>query len=106
MIEKRRAGELPTFDTRAAANEEVDRAKRYREIIDVLQGKELTAKEIAYILWHKKLIPTPERNFTAPRLTELTYKGIVEPIGKKKCAWTGRAVAVYRLREQQATIFD
>lgn len=105
MIEPRRVGKLTTFDTRAAANEEVDRSKRYREIIDVLQGKELTAKEIAHILWHKKLIPTPERNFTAPRLTELSQRGIVEPIGKKKCAWTGRTVAVYKLRDQQATIF-
>ena len=105
MIEPRRAGELTTFDTRAAANEEVDRSKRYQEIIDVLQGKELTAKEIAHILWGKKLIPTPERNFTAPRLTELSQRGIVEPIGKKKCAWTGRTVAVYKLRDQQATIF-
>ena len=99
MIELRRAGELPTFDTRAQANEEVDRQKRYTQIIEVLQTNEYgyTAKEIAYMLWHKKLIPTPERNFTAPRLTELTRRGIVEPIGKKKCAWTGRMVAVYRL---------
>jgi hypothetical protein len=105
MIE-RKAGELTTYDTRAEAHESVNKAKRYKEIIDVLQGKELTAKEIAYLLYHKKLILTPERNYTAPRLTELMQKGVVEPIGKKKCAWTGKTVAVYRLREQQATIFN
>lgn len=56
-----------------------------------------TAKEIAYLMYTKKLIPTDERNFTAPRLTELSRRGIVEPIGKKKCAWTGKTVAVYKL---------
>lgn len=108
MIEKRRAGELPAFDNRAEAHEEVDKQKRYKQIIEVLTTNDYgyTAKEIAYILWHKKQIPTPERNFTAPRLTELTQRGIVEPIGKKKCAWTGKTVAVYKLREQQANIFD
>lgn len=105
MIE-RREGELTTYDTRAEAHESVDKETRYKQIIEVLQGRQHTAKEIAYLLYHKKLIPTPERNYTAPRLTELMKKGVVEPVGKKKCAWTGKTVAVYRLREQQTTIFD
>ena len=88
-----------TFDTRAESHETLDKQKRYTQITQVLEGKELTAKEIAYILHHKGLIPTDERNFTAPRLTELSEKGVVEVIGKKKCAWTGRMVAVYKLRE-------
>lgn len=98
-IEPRRYGELTTFDTRAAANETVDRQTRYKQIIEILGDRGLTAKEIAYILYHKKAIPSPERNFTAPRLTELSNKGVVEVIGKKTCAWTGRKVAVYKLRE-------
>ena len=103
MFEPRRYGELTTFDTRAAANEEVDRETRYKQILEILCSNKYgyTAKEIAYILYHKKAIPTPERNFTAPRLTELTNKGTVEVIGKKKCAWTGRQVAVYAMRDRE-----
>ena len=37
MIEVRRAGEIPTFDTRAEANEKVDRKKRYRQIIGIMK---------------------------------------------------------------------
>ena len=107
MIEVRKAGEIPTFDTRAEANEKVDREKRYKQIIEVLDGMKrengreaLTAKEIAVVMFRNGLIPTTERNFTAPRLTELSEKGIVEPAGKTKCRWTGRTVTAYRLREE------
>lgn len=36
-----------------------------------------------------------ERNYTAPRLTELNEMGLVEVIDKKKCEYTGKTVAVY-----------
>lgn len=101
MIE-RQAGEITTFDTRAESNELLDRDKRYKQIIECLTiAKEegLTAKECAVMMKVKGYIPTSERNFTAPRLTELSKKGIVEPIGKKKCSYTGKMVAVYGLRE-------
>ena len=103
MIEVRRAGEIPTFDTRAEANEKVDRQKRYRQIIGIMKEYEfftkLTAKDIAVIMHEKGFTPTAERNFAAPRLTELCKRGIVEPCGKKKCIYTGKTVAAYRLRE-------
>ena len=103
MIEVRRAGEIPTFDTRAEANETVDRHKRYSQIIGIMKEyegfKRLTAKEIAVLMYDRGFIPTTERNFAAPRLTELSKKGIVEPCGKKKCIYTGKTVAAYRLRE-------
>lgn len=57
-----------------------------------------TAKEIAVEMKKRGDIPTDERNFTAPRLTELSIKGIVEPIGKKKCSYTGKTVSVYKIR--------
>ncbi len=97
-ITKRKPGENITLDTRADAHEKVDKAKRYNQIIGVLKKKDnLTAKEIAVILHKKGFIPTSERNFTAPRLTELSYKGIVEPVGKKECQYTGKSVAIYHL---------
>lgn len=105
-ISRRRAGEYPPLDTRAEANETVDKAKRYKQILEVLDGQEMTAKEIAVEMQRKGYIPTSERNFTAPRLTELSHNGVVEPIGKKKCQYTGKTVAVYKIRKQQANLFD
>lgn len=96
---ERRAGEIPTLDTRGEANETVDREKRYKQIIGIMQeiGLPLTAKEIAVFMYRKGYTPTAERNFSAPRLTELSQKGVVEPCGKEKCQYTGKTVAVYRL---------
>ena len=90
-MEYRRYGTVPTLETRSEANETVDKTKRYKQIIEILiGGKEMTAKEIAVEMCQRGYIPTSERNFTAPRLTELSYKGIVEPIGKQKCTYTGK----------------
>ena len=98
MLE-RLPGEITTFETRHQSNEKVDRQKRYSQILEVLQGgKEMTAKEIAVEMWNRGYIPTSERNFTAPRLTEMSQKGIVEPIGKQLCQWTHKMVAVYKIR--------
>lgn len=97
-ITKRQYGDAVTPSTRGEANESVDKQKRYQQILEVLDGKELTAKEIAVEMQRRGYIPTSERNFTAPRLTELSHKGIVEPIGKKKCQYTNKTVAVYATR--------
>ena len=91
---------LPTYQTREEANDTVDKQKRYAQIIECMREYgNMTAKEIAVRMCRKHYIPTSERNFTAPRLTELSRKGVVEPIGKKKCSYTGKTVSVYELRE-------
>lgn len=98
-MEERRLGQNPTLETRAEAEASVDKQKRYMQILEILDGgKEMTAKEIAVEMCNRGYIPTNERNFTAPRLTELSIKGVVEPIGKKKCQWTNKTVAVYKMR--------
>ncbi len=98
-----RPGQISTFENRREANETVDRERRYRQIKEILGGgKEMTAKEIAVEMFQRGYIPTTERNFAAPRLTELSQNGVVEPIGKQKCEYTGKMVAVYRLREENA----
>ena len=104
----RMPGEIPTLETRSESYETVDKKKRYKQIIEILKEnpKGLTAKEIACVMYSNRLIPTNERNFTAPRLTELSKEGKVEPIGKKKCTFTGKTVAVYKLREGQTNIYD
>ena len=99
-MELRRYGQNPTLETRGEAEEKVDKEKRYVQIIEILkESHRLTAKEIAVKMMDYGWIPTSERNFVAPRLTELSKKGIVEPIGKKVCEFTGHKVAVYELRK-------
>lgn len=97
-FEKRLPGEIPMLETRHESHEKVDKRKRYQQITEILDGKELTAKEIAVEMFRRGYIPTTERNFSAPRLTEMSEQGMVEPVGKKICQWTGKKVAVYALR--------
>lgn len=94
---KRMAGEITTYDTRHEAHAKVDKQKRYRQIHEVLT-KPMTAKEIAVALYEHGYTPSTERNFTAPRLTELAKNGKVDIIGKKKCEYTGKTVSVYEWR--------
>lgn len=98
MIE-RLPGEIPTFETRHESKESVDKQKRYEEIVEILLEfpNGLTAKQIAVEMCKKGYTPTAERNFAAPRLTEMSYEGIVEPIGKTKCSYTGKMVSVFKL---------
>ena len=101
-MEKREYGTNPTLECRHDSHEKVDKKKRYKQIIGILKSYKvsgLTAKEIAARMCEKGYIPTPERNFAAPRLTEMCEQGIVEPIGKRTCIWTGKKVTVYRLRK-------
>lgn len=97
-------GEIVTFNTRGDSNELVDREQRYKQIIEIMSEhseRPLSAKEIAVFMHRKGYTPTEERNFSAPRLTELSQKGVVEPCGKIKCLYTGKTVAVYRLINMQ-----
>ena len=106
MISERLPGEITSFDTRKESYDKVDKRKRYMQIKNVLDNKTLTAKEIAVEMCKCGYIPTDERNFAAPRLTELCQMGEVEIVGKKKCEYTGKRVSVYRILENQSTIFD
>ena len=107
-MELRMPGEILTYTTRKESEESVDKHKRYEQIIEVLKESDrpLSAKEIAVRMHEKGYIPTSERNFTSPRLTELTKKGKVEPVGKTKCEYTHKSVAVFSLKKGQMSIFD
>ena len=101
MIEARNGVPI-TLSNRAEAHESVDKQKRYEQIIECLNERpKMTAKQIAVMMFEKGYIPNTERNFTAPRLTELSQQGVVEPIGKIKCEYTGKSVAVYQLRKEE-----
>lgn len=73
----------------------IDKELRYRQILDILSYGDMSAKEIAVEMFKRKYTPTAERNFAAPRLTELVKKGKVAAIRKKKCSYTGKNVTVY-----------
>ena len=98
---KRLPGEMTTFETRAESNDLVPRDLRYKQIIEIFEDqapRNLTAKEVAIFMHNRGFTPNSERNFSAPRITELMQKGIVEPAGKTKCKYTGKTVTIYRLR--------
>ena len=59
----------------------------------------MTAQEVAYELHKRGYTPTYERNFAAPRMTELKEAGAIEVIGKKKCFMSGRSVAVWAVTQ-------
>ena len=87
-----------TVETKHDAYMSLNKEQRYEQIQEILKElKEATAKEIAVVMWKKGYIPTSERNFSAPRLTELCKTGVVQVIEKKVCNYTGKKVAVYAL---------
>lgn len=72
---------------------------RYKQILDRLCSGNKTAKEIAVELYELGYIPSTERNYTAPRLTELEKMGYVKVVDKRKCQYTGKQVAVYKMTQ-------
>lgn len=102
-MEQRQYGEMTTLETRHDSHQSVDKKKRYSQIKECLMEamkmghSGLTAKEIAVMMMKKGYIPTSERNFTSPRLTEMAQEGIVEPLGKDICTFTGKKVTVWGL---------
>ena len=100
-MQERKPGEMTTLETRADANESVDRQKRYRQIKEIYArfGK-LTAKQCAVKMREAGYAMTDERNLTGPRITELCYFGVLEPVGKTRCEYSQRSVTVFALREE------
>lgn len=88
-----------THQTRQLSFEDMQLKKkiRYAQILNRLIKGKKTAKEIAVELFELKLIPNAERNYTAPRLTELERMGIVKAKDKKICQYTGKKVAIYEI---------
>ncbi len=86
-----------TTQTRQLSFDDIQMKKkiRYEQILSRMD-KPKTAKEIAVELFELGLIPSTDRNYTAPRLTELEKKyKLVKAVDKKKCQYSGKTVAVY-----------
>lgn len=93
-----------TMETRRMSYEEIleHLRPRHQAVLEALEeSPQSTAREIAVALWKKGIIPLPERNYVHPRLTELMDLGIVEPVDKRKCKYTGKMVAVYSVVSDQ-----
>ncbi len=70
--------------------------ERQENVLNILKTcGDMTAQEIAAELHRRGITPSDERNFAAPRLTELAVIGLVWAVGKKICCKTGRKVSVW-----------
>ena len=88
-----------SFFTRAKAEQNVNKEKRYEQIRQILSDNSspMTAREISEEMKKRHFTPTSERNFSAPRLTEMAREDEVVEVGKKKCSYTGKLVTLYAL---------
>lgn len=87
-----------TRETRRASYDAV-RPKvneRCRLILETLGSREMTVSEITDELVASGKIPYYNRNYTAPRLTELKSMGIVETCGRRKSTRSPNTEAVWR----------
>lgn len=74
---------------------ETKRAARRGLILEILGSRQLTASELTEELLAKGYIKYYDRNFVAPRLTELKEAGIIHTTGKRLCHRTGKNVAIW-----------
>ncbi len=93
-----------TKETRRQSYEAVlpkikDRAKL---ILDVLGNSKMTVSEITEELVNNGKIPYFNRNFVAPRMTELKDKGVVETCGRRKATRSPATEAVWRRKKIEA----
>ncbi len=89
-----------TKETRQLSFDDINQKKkvRYEQIVNILNNREMTAKEIAVEMHKRGLTDSSDRNYSQPRLCELVKMSIVEVVGKKKCEFTNKKVAVYKLK--------
>ena len=69
---------------------------RCRLILQTLGNREMTVSEITDELVASGTIPYFNRNYVAPRLTEMKDMGIVETCGRRKATRSNATEAVWR----------
>ena len=87
-----------TRETRRKSYEEVlpKVNERCRQILQTLGRREMTVSEITDELVEAGLIPHYNRNYVAPRLTELKGMGVVETCGRRQSTRSTATEAVWR----------
>ena len=101
--EERLPGEAITLQCKKEAYEQVDKETIRNEILNVMKDKKepMSVKEVSVEMFKRHLIPNDERQACAPRMTELSKMGLIEPCGaKKKCSHSKIMVSVYKIRSQ------
>ena len=73
--------------------------QRAKLVLDTLGSRSMTVSEITEELIRVGKIQYFNRNFVAPRLTELKDMGIVETCGRRKATRSNATEAVWRLRK-------
>ncbi|MDO4321920.1 MAG: DNA gyrase [Lachnospiraceae bacterium] len=76
--------------------------ERSRLILETLGDRKMTVSEITDELVAAHRIPYYNRNYVAPRLSELKDMGIVETCGRKKSTRSTATEAVWRRKEPQS----
>ena len=71
------------------------REKRCRLILETLGGRQMTASEITEELVAAGEIPYFNRNYVAPRLTEMKQMGILKTVGRRKATRSDATEAVW-----------
>lgn len=92
-----------TFMTRHRSYEDMKEhlSERHKQILEILENKEMTTREIAQELYKKHYTNTSDVNNARPRITELEKLGFVITEKMKKCNVTNKEVAVYRRATEQ-----
>ena len=90
--------------TRATRRQSYDailpkRGKRCRLILETLGSRQMTASEITEELVRAGEIPYFNRNYVAPRLTELKEIGILVTVGRRKATRSDATEAVWARKE-------
>lgn len=90
-----------TKETRKASYEAVlpKVKERSRLILETLGNREMTVSEITDELVEKGKLPYYNRNYVAPRLTELKDMGVVETCGRRRSTRSNATEAVWRRKE-------
>lgn len=91
-----------TLALKKESNNRVNKNRWYEEIINLLSNEKapLSCKDIAVRLYKKGISSSPTRQEVAPRVTELTDKGILKVYGEKYCPYTNHKVSTYVLGDK------
>lgn len=76
--------------------------ERARLVLETLGARSMTVSELTEELVSTGKIPYFNRNYVAPRLTELKDMGIVETCGRRKATRSDATEAVWRRVEVRA----
>ena len=72
---------------------------RRRVVLEILGDKEMTVSEIVDALMDKKILKYPNRNYVAPRVTELKDMGVLVEAGTRISQYSNRKETVWKRAE-------